>query len=484
MVTCTNRIIIAILLTIMASTAFASEEKLLLSASVDKQSQVYGKEIIYTLSRSLLAPKFSNRMLIQLNDHFSYSILDKTLTAESETWLVSLSPRYVGEITIPELRLGILSTESINVTILPALAIETKDVIEVKTNVSASSAWERQEIIIEAEIATSEKFVSFNSDRFRHKEIKAYQLKTKTVVISGINKPKYIHRLRWALFGLKSGQYTINLPDIAYLKNGETNFLFSTPVHMLRIKPLPTYIPPTIPIGKINITELLRNEKPTLPIIDKIITREVLVQGNVPAIWLPVITDTLEYQPGMTIHNVRSAKQNLFTNNNIIGQNKYTITYSVDGSGFTTHSPIKYQYFDPEMGKLISRTLPLESAFALNTPLLILLTLITVILTIFISIRIGSAISEKIKHHHQRKLALQALSTATLPTQIHNALVHYFYADKHPALTTTSILASHISDRYPIIDLSQLDRLRYGKQPDDPAAQLQQLKQHLLSALG
>ncbi len=120
-----------------------------------------------------------------------------------------------------------------------------------QVHVSATQVWQRQQIVIEVSVKADDPFARLKADKLivEGMQVKALPLRQdeKTQILS----------LRWQLYPHGSGKQQIQLPPIRYYLYGGTKAKWQVPVQTINVQALPPYIPPTLPVGQIEIESFI-----------------------------------------------------------------------------------------------------------------------------------------------------------------------------------------------------------------------------------
>ncbi len=179
---------------------------------------------------------------------------------------VRLYPRFQGQLTLSSLAYGGAISASQQLTILPSIRnnIDSSPVLHsVQQNY-----WTDQAIMITVDIALHEKSNEIVVNDFVNDLFVVRTLKPERM----INPSADVIRLQWMLLTPDKGVYQLELPSIQ--QRGRGRFRYYLPAVTLNIRPLPAYLPVTIPVGNIRVQS------------------DVIKEDNKPASWLVVIDNS------------------------------------------------------------------------------------------------------------------------------------------------------------------------------------------------
>ena len=325
------------------------EPKLILFTDVTKST--LGRPIRVELYGISLKTKITNIKLNHLNKNFGVvvdytinDISDKRWPNQSVQILkLKLYPRQTGSILIPRIRYNnIHSDEKI-------IRITKGKTGEPKIRLSANSPYERQQIIALVTITANDSTArlsikkNFEINDFESAILPFKRLKNKNGT--------YQLQIGWALTALKSGRLKLELPAIEYSISGVSRKQFHLPAKSIYIKPLPLYLPPTIPVGKITIQSQLSHNG--LLRSDSLIYWDIKLKGNLNnAYSLPPILRQIKSTEHTKFSHITSERSLQATENSLASTVVHSIPFKALESGFLKLPEIKLQYFDPGDGKI------------------------------------------------------------------------------------------------------------------------------------
>jgi hypothetical protein len=308
----------------------------------------------------------------------------------------------------------------------PAFAQGTENFKPVPlTTLSLNEAWQRQQVLLTLEIATPDEFARLEVEELDLSDFEVIELPFERVV----KKDSYKVKTGWILFPLVSGQYEIELPKIYYRPNSGRKIKLKIPLQKLTVKSLPSYIPATMPIGKVAIKNTVQagnlgmfsNLHDTQTLINwdvELITMNVLPQTIPPILRQVKTSKALDVFPETVDKKITKTYQGL--KNNI----HYTIPVKALRSGLLNLPELTIQYFDPNDAKLKRTTSQASTHWVLNRYLqwiLLGLILVGALIALLKLYRIIQAYRLQRRMIHQAINAIeQAKNTQEIRTALHN----------------------------------------------------------------
>lgn len=113
-----------------------------------------------------------------------------------------------------------------------------------------TQVWQRERTTLMVEVQSSDRFASLEASLPRIDGVDVQAIPASNEATAG---GKRLLRLGWELFPHTPGKQAIQLPSIRYNLNGRDAALWQPPAQTLEVNPLPPYLPPTLPVGKVHI---------------------------------------------------------------------------------------------------------------------------------------------------------------------------------------------------------------------------------------
>ena len=343
--------------------ALSKTSKLLLF--IEKSDYMLGRPIRAELFGVALKTKITDIDLSKLNKNFGvltdYSVND----TRDKRWpnqpvqilKFKLYPRYIGKIIIPHLSANDLKTKEREID------VNIGGTGEPKISSSTNKPYERQQFILNISIKSDDSTSRLSiSEDFKINGFESTSLPF--IRIKEINGT-YTNKIGWALTALKSGEQKIELPPVEYSVSGVLRKQFYLPHNIINIKPLPSYVPPTLPIGEIT----LESQPPYTWLIqaDTLAYWKINIKGEVNnAYRLPAILRQIKSNSHFQFLPVNSKHLSEISNNNLLSITNYTIPFKALSSGFLKLPDLTIQYFDPNKGGIKDVTYKSSRVFVLG----------------------------------------------------------------------------------------------------------------------
>ena len=259
-----------------------------------------------------------------------------------------LFPRTLNATLLPSLSLGETKSTPISLKVTPSKI--KNSAIKISWEVSNSTPWEREAVLIRVHIKSSDPTARVIVDDSNVPDYLLYSLNTERKELkNGVIE----FNSGWIYYPLKYGNASLNLPAIRYQLSGSDRRRFYLPIQKLSVKPLPNYLPPNLPIGTININSEIENNT----------TASWQVNLLTPALAiydLPDINQQISDFSGHDVATIESEHKQLSDYNNYGYMHVITSPLPKWLMPIGSSMNLKVRYFDPETGTLkeIQHTLP------------------------------------------------------------------------------------------------------------------------------
>jgi hypothetical protein len=327
-----------------------------------------------------------------------------------------LYPRSTGTLEIPSLVLGDLDTYSQPVHVVPGST--RKGTINVDMHLSADTVWQRQQLIYSVKVTTPDRFASLHIEQA---DVPGFEVVVIPASRHYLDSGEAVLRGGWLLYPLIAGQQQPQLPPVKYRISGVYQRYYYAPVPPIKVKRLPAYIPPTLPVGRVAISSRIQPEY--LLQTGNLSYLHIELQGHaMPPLWLPAIlrqirsSDSLQVLPADSQRDARPDPQGMHSH--VI----HTIPFKALTNGPLSLPQLRMQYFDPATARLVTvkHTLPTTLAVSLGWRIIILAILLA--LLVYITRRVVRLLYNRRQYRRQRRQVLHAMARANSPTELRSAL--------------------------------------------------------------
>jgi len=299
----------------------------------------------------------------------------------------------------------------------------------VKLSLSKEVVWQREPVTVTLEVVSNDTLSRLDSKKFEQDgfTILAYEQQIKE------EKNKQILRLKWAVFPLMLDNNTkkveILLPRIRYRPSSGRPITLDLKALSLTVKPLPLYVPPPMPVGKVSLQSEWNHGR--FIYSKKLFNWSVISKSlNVAPQTLPALsryfknTEELTFLPFRKSSKIEKKQQGINTHQH------YQIPIKAVAVGRLNLPNIAVQYFNPETGLIEKTSISIPVVMVINHWLLAILGFALLLLLAFVWLKAISRVKGILKRRTQIKQALQALKSANSYSKIQSALMQYALAKK------------------------------------------------------
>ena len=333
--------------------------------SIDKSSGELARPMRVNLYGINIKEKISNIDLTPLKNNFGV-IVDYVISdAIDPRWpkkhvqilKLKLYPKKTGEIKVPQIYFNNTGTRE------QTVFIQKGDTNSPILNVSVKNPYEQQQFVAYITIQTPSSTSRLTIDP-EHK-IKNFESAPLEFTRNKTNNGLYELRIGWALTALKSGKVKLNFPPVEYTVSGVSRKKFFIPEANVNIRNLPLYLPPTTPIGNVDIKSSISNKG--ILNSNELYYWGIELSGDfnssfkLPPILREVKSNSqIKFFPAITTRTFENTPHHLTS---IV---KYSIPFKPLKSGFLTFPLIKLQFYDPVIGKINTYTHDMNRIYVLS----------------------------------------------------------------------------------------------------------------------
>lgn len=330
-------------------TAFIGFWLLLLSISsvfAQNQTLMLGDSLTINLRSDDTFDDYKKLDLTPLKPHFQ--IDDSAQT--SDRIRLRLTPKQAGQIKIPQIISGGLS--------IPAqtLKVEPNDLVNIEWQVPRRHLWQGEWAVWQAKVKVTDPGLPVEMEGLQNSAIRfSAQPIQQTLDDSRTAEFVLVQKL--------ANTETELTPPVIRVQNRQgLRWQFFAPENNYQIQPLPSYVPPQMPVGKFSwqVDRPFWNRTGALENIE-------LTLSGINASRLPDLRDQLASGDGI---NWLMAQTSTTETLGLEGRSETQVLsqpYRVTASGWGYYDEIRLQYINPETGKLVDLIQPAELYIALPT---------------------------------------------------------------------------------------------------------------------
>lgn len=352
----------SLLLALLSYSALAAPQ---LKVYTDKVETELGRPLRVELVGIDLNSKLAEINLKSLNKYFGvitdYFIDD----ANDPRWPndtvqilhLKLYPRKTGRLTIFALNIDNTQSKAIDIK-----SHKGKTSVP-KVSFSSGSPYIRQQIITTVNVISTDSTsrLSISKDE----NISGFESQPLAFKRTKQKDGRYRLQIGWALTALKSGAQQLQLPAVEYSVSGVSRKRFFLPSTVLKVKPLPDYLPPTIPVGKISIQSQLKQRY--FLSTNALYYWELTLKGQLNNSYrLPPVLRQIKNNSEMSFLPINSQRSINTTNISLTSSVSHSIPFKPSASGLLSFPQIHLKYFEPESGTIKTVTHQANNIFVLS----------------------------------------------------------------------------------------------------------------------
>jgi len=389
-----------------------------LQLRADKFEVELGKPVQVTIIARDIKKDLTSISFDKLTKNFGIKVLESASKLDDKNIQVQrlrieLYPHQTGYTEIPTIYFENHKTLPLTIHVLAAK--ERGKALNFTHKISEPSLWQRQQTIITANVITHSKFSTLEIDEYIQNGIESYKLEFSR---KDLGDGRFQLTAGWILYPLISGATNIALPAIKYKFKGKIQRRFIIPSIQLQVKKLPSYIPPLMPVGKIDIKQSISATTHKMLFIE--VSSDTVLPSTLPNLPQDHISNK-----NITIDLNLSDSTVEINNGKFHSKISHRRLMSFSRSGLYDFPEVEMKYFDPQSGKIVSTQSQPMSILIIAPWLRNSLILILIVIFLKLAIKTSIYIQRYFKLSAQRKSIIQSILSATSPHELHTLLKTY-----------------------------------------------------------
>lgn len=389
-----------------------------------------------------------------------------------------LHPRRAGDLPLPELSLAGASGGRIaagTLSVAPALDRKDRSPLTVSHHVDSPSVWVHQGLRVRMAVESRHANVRLAVTRpeFAGIEVESLAETRETVVRDGIALTRL--EIGWRLYPTRAGRHALQLPAVEFRREGAVTHRFPPPRVELTVRELPAFVPPSLPVGRIEIDAVRPGSW-------------LLARQELAFLELRIRTDGAAQQtPYQVLRQLQDTEDVTFYPPELLPADasedghtrRYRVPFKPTGLGLIDLPRLRVQFFDPESGKIVTHFVSLGRVPSLPASLIHLGTLLLVAAGLWVLRSALRALARYRRRRHAYRAAREAVAAAAVtPAQLRAALALIAEAEAWPANLTVTAWLEHWHARHPSVRVGSevalgLREALYGRAETQSLAALQ-----------
>lgn len=288
-------------------------------------------------------------------------------------------------------------------------------------HLSSKTVWQREQVLVKVVITTPEKFATI---RVRQEELSSVEITPLPVSREwspGKQGGRSELKTGWSLLPLTAGETSIRLPAVEYILNGVTRRVFYLPDIPILVRQLPSYLPPTIPVGKIQFSSAVEPEGILVP-GELAYWNVSLGSSSLTPYWLPPVLRQIKSGQGIEFLPASSQRSIRPDEGGVNSRVEHRIPFKPLHNGYTGLPELRIQYFDTDSGKIVSAIHPAGKTLALGYIPRLIIILITAACLVLLTKYYYHRTTDHLRYRKLYHRAIENLESATNTDQIVEAL--------------------------------------------------------------
>ena len=326
-----------------------------------------------------------------------------------QTLSLKLYPRLTGDLLIPAFIIGKASSTAKQLLVRDASTDGSK--ITLDWMLTSPEVWQREQILLSLTLTTPERYATIKLAKANPGDVEVTPLPVKRKWTEHQQGGISTLSAGWSILPLKSGSLDIEIPAIEYHLSGVVRRNFYLPVIKTDIKPLPSYLPPTMPVGKIEISSSIT---PTGMLNTGELAYwnvEVESQSLTPY-WLPPLLRQIKTDDSTYFFPATSNRSILPDLQGVHGRVDHHIPFKPLKNGFTDLPLLKIQYFDPATSRIETVLHYADRPLSLSWTLRYLAVTILIAMSLYLLGLLYRQLHKRYQYRKEYLLALHAIRQA------------------------------------------------------------------------
>lgn len=436
--------------------------------TLDTSPVEYGKAIAAELHAGYSRPGLDTVDLSALRRDFVVETPDAVVRAHGgQSWRILLYPRRPGRLTIPSLRFHGDESAPLPVEVLPAIGRRDQVPMRVVGKVGNTSVWVGQAVRVVMQVDSDYRFALLSADPARRDGVDIAASPFTRHPAGGPLRTQY--RIGWTLYPQAAGTFAIQLPAVRYERDGVVTRRFFPPRIVLHVRALPSFVPPTLPVGRMRLSVSLPSRLFFRAHELFFLTLRIRSEGA-PAQSSWEVLRQLRSSGALAIARPTAIPPSSAVRRGGWSEVDYRVAVTPQAMGLIALPSLRLQYFDPASGKIETRRQALGRLLVLDPWVAYLGAAAALLAALALSGAVYRRVRRKLRIYRGYRTALHAIAHAQTPQAIRSGLMEIAAAEAWPPNLTLAAWLERWTARYP--GLSAADgvlRLQAGLYGRDPA---------------
>lgn len=327
----------------------------------------YGKSINVDVFARGMKPDLNTLDLSVLDRDFTVETRDsveRDTEAGRQHWRIHLYPRRPDELWIPSLIFHGVKADPVRITVRPAVGKDDVP-IQVSSEVGNTAVWINQAVRVVMEIDSDSRYASLETGTAQQDGLEFVSLPHTRTTRMTDGKQRTLHRIGWVLYPQTPGTLTLQLPPVKYQRDGVITHRFYPPKIELHVRPLPAFVPPTMPIGRMTLDVALPGRFFLVRRELEFLTLRVTSEGP-PDQRPSAVLRQLKSDRTVTFYPPRDRVDDGEPDTNNVNERTFQVPFAPKTMGLISLPSVRLQYFDPSTGMIETYTQPLGRVLSVS----------------------------------------------------------------------------------------------------------------------
>lgn len=299
---------------------------------------------------------------------------------------LKIYPLREGPLELPPLYFIHETSNVLRLKVLPAVEAGSGRPMNFQCQASANTAWQSQQLAVGCTLDLGTGYALFRQNARNTAELQIHALQKQQHQLGHAADRFTRYRLGWLISPSRAGERLVTLPPIDYLRDDVVVRRFYVPPFRLQVRALPAWLPGTVPVGKVTLTEY----GPARFWLDSGVLSQLHLGLRLDAVAAGMVPDyaaQLRSNRDWRFYPPRLEHSDAVAGRDAVRRLQYTIPLQARAIGVRRLPDLRLQYFDPASGSL--RTLQVRGPllWVVNGWIKLILALLALLLCVYLGRR-------------------------------------------------------------------------------------------------
>lgn len=384
-----------------------------------------------------------------------------------QTWRIRLYPRQPGRLQIPSLAFHGRKTRPLTVEVKPAVDQADKSPMKVSPQLGDTNVWLNQPVHVTVQVDSDSRYAWLESPAAHQDDVEIVAEPPVRHTEMHDGQARTQHRIGWVLYPQTTGTISVQLPRIEYYREGVATHRFYPPRLVLHVRALPAFVPPTMPIGRMQLDVSVPHA--LFLVKNKLDFFTLRIHGEGPPGQRPSgVLRQLKSSSDITIYPARELVGTVPVYEGGEQEVAYQVPFAPQSMGRVSLPGIRLQYFDPDTGKIETQFQPLGRFIVLDQWMVYAGVVILMLLAAWFGGFAYRYSKRQLRLYTAYRKALRTFAHASTPQEMRSGLMEIARGECWPGNLTLAAWQIQWSRCYPQLSSvsASIERLQawlYGR---------------------